>query len=255
MLVSKISYLNNIAFMRNKISKPENTEVKGGKEIKDRKKKLVITLGVLAGAGIAAIAIAKSRKIPSEMSIEKFKKAGGFEKVDNNGITQTLAMYKKKPYTGTLLAANKNGDYQLIYKDGVLDSSLCIKTVKEGGKAFASASEKVYSYAENGKLTDVSVYRYYNNENCADKFSADELINGNVAGRNLVKVENGSVHIEDGAVAVEHLGSDFDTVTTKRTLFNKDGLLKDRVNIVKKCDKEKIMQVIRNASDKQTNLL
>lgn len=242
----------NTAF-RGDTAKNAQTAPKTSGEVKDGKKKLALALGGLATIGLAALLIAKGRKTPSEMSIGKFKKAGGFEKVNNDGVTHTLALYKKKPYTGTIKVANKNGDYQLKYTDGILNSSLCIKTPGEEKEVLASAFEKVYSYAENGKLTDVSIYSYYNAENCADKFSTTDLMNNRNIGKNLAKVENSSVRIKDEEITVRHLSPKLDSVTTKKTLLNKNGSLKGRIIAEKKLDKEKVADVIKTASEKQVN--
>lgn len=233
----------------------KQAKVSGGSDRnKNNKKKLAITLGILAGAGIAAIAIAKKRKFPSEIDIEKFKKAGGFEKVENDGVTRTLAMYKKKPYTGTINVTNKAGDYHLEYKDGVLDNSLCVQTFTEGDEILASASRKVYSYGENGKLSGVETFRYYDTEKFTDKFSSAEIISSGKLGENIKSIGSDSLYIKDGEVTVKHVSPELDSITTKKTLFGEDGSLKSRIATEKKLDKKRVAQVIKNAGEKQAGL-
>lgn len=103
------------------VPKKEEVEQKiaqAQKEIKDGKKKLALTLAGLATVGVATIGVAlaiKKGKIPSELTMDNFKKIGNFEK--------GKAFVKGKPYTGIIDVVNKNGKFQMEYVDGVLKSS------------------------------------------------------------------------------------------------------------------------------------
>lgn len=145
--------LNNVAF-RGETPKtetapkaepktPENKDIDG--------KKIGIVLGGLAAAGIAAVLIGKSKKIPSELNIEEFKKIGKFDK--------GFATAKNKPFSGIINVANKNGDYKLEYDKGILKESTLFKkqTFPEFGQKeeqLMPVSKKVYSNGEGGKKVE-----------------------------------------------------------------------------------------------------
>lgn len=110
--VNSVSMKGNIETQG--ISNPN--EKKDIKEvIKDNKGKIALALGALAAAGVAAVAISRGKKIPSELSIDDFKKIGRFDK--------GMASVKGKPFSGVINVTNKNGQYALEYADGALKSS------------------------------------------------------------------------------------------------------------------------------------
>ena len=83
--------------------------------IKDNKGKIALGLSALAAVGIAAVAISRGKKAPSELSIDDFKKIGKFDK--------GFATVKGKPYSGVINVTNKEGKYALEYADGALKTS------------------------------------------------------------------------------------------------------------------------------------
>lgn len=119
--------------------------------IKDNKGKIALGLSALAAVGVAAVAISRGKKVPSnvglddftkvpsELSIDDFKKIGKFDK--------GTATVKGKPFSGVINVTNKKGKYALEYTDGVLKSST--KYIDRGESlgykiGFQPHSKKVY---------------------------------------------------------------------------------------------------------------
>ncbi len=145
--------LNNVAF-RGETPKTEavpKTEAKTAEKQNADGKKIAIALGGLAAAGIAAVLIGKSRKVPSELSLEEFKKIGSFDK--------GFATAKKKPFSGIINTANKNGNYKLEYDKGVLKQSTLFKEIafpefRQPEPKMMPVSKKVYSNGDEGKKVE-----------------------------------------------------------------------------------------------------
>ncbi len=123
--------------------------------IKDNKGKIALGLSALAAVGIAAVAISRGKKAPSELSIDDFRKIGKFDK--------GVATVKGKPYSGVINVTNKKDKYALEYANGVLKSST--KYVDGGefkGYKFGLQpySKKVYT-EKDGVRTVENFYRDY----------------------------------------------------------------------------------------------
>ena len=123
--------------------------------IKDNKGKIALGLSALAAVGIAAVAISRGKKAPSELSVDDFKKIGKFDK--------GVATVKGKPYSGVINVTNKEGKYALEYVDGALKTST--KYVDGGefrGHKFGLQpySKKVYT-EKDGVRTVENFYRDY----------------------------------------------------------------------------------------------
>ena len=121
--------------------------------IKDNKGKIALGLSALAAVGIAAVAISRGKKAPSELSIDDFKKIGKFDK--------GVATVKGKPYSGVINVTNKEGKYALEYADGVLKTST--KYVDGGefkGHKFGLQpySKKVYTEKDGVKTIEFFDY-------------------------------------------------------------------------------------------------
>ena len=136
------------------ISNPnEKKEIK--EVIKDNKGKIALALGALAAVGVAAVAISRGKKVPSELSIADFKKIGKFDK--------GVATVKGKPYSGVINVTNKEGKYALEYADGVLKSST--KYV-DGGEfngykfGFMPRRKKVYTEKDGVRTVENFYYDY-----------------------------------------------------------------------------------------------
>ncbi len=104
---------------------------------------------LLLGAIAGGIALFSKKKMPSELTLDAFKKKGGFNKGE--------AKYKGKKYTGTIKHATENGaEYTLEYKDGRIVKST-ISKVNEHRTALNFAErnviEKTYAYADDGTKT------------------------------------------------------------------------------------------------------
>lgn len=102
-------------------------------------KVIIGTLGTLAVLGAAGIAIAKHKKVPTELSLENFKKIGKFDK--------GTAKVKGKPFSGTITTAKGKEKFVLEYNNGILNKST--KYEENGLKAVWS---KIYSN-DNGTKT------------------------------------------------------------------------------------------------------
>ena len=122
--------------------------------IKDNKGKIALGLSALAAVGIAAVAISRGKKAPSELSIDDFKKIGKFDK--------GFATVKGKPYSGVINATNKEGKYALEYADGALKSSTKVDGGEFKGYKFGLQpfSKKVYT-EKDGVRTVENFYRDY----------------------------------------------------------------------------------------------
>ncbi len=114
--------------------------------IKDNKGKIALGLSALAAVGIAAVAISRGKKVPSELSIDDFKKIGKFDK--------GTATVKGKPFSGIINVTNKRGNYALEYTDGALRSS----TFSLDGEV--PKSKKVYSEKDGTKVVQYFGYIY-----------------------------------------------------------------------------------------------
>lgn len=145
--------LNNVAF-RGETPKTETapkTEAKTAEKQNADGKKIAIALGGLAAAGIAAVLIGKGKKVPSELSIEEFKKIGSFDK--------GFAIAKKKPFSGIINVTNANGKYAIEYDKGILKESVQFKNLAfpEFGQKepqLTAVSKKVYSGSEDGNKVE-----------------------------------------------------------------------------------------------------
>lgn len=116
--------------------------------IKDNKGKIAIGLGALAAIGIATVAIATRKKIPSELSLDEFRKIGKFDK--------GAATVKGKPFSGVINVANEEGKYALEYADGALKSSTLSKEVDELDLGFAPVLKKVYDKKDGVTAVEVN---------------------------------------------------------------------------------------------------
>ncbi len=116
--------------------------------IKDNKGKIAIGLGALAAIGIATVAIATRKKIPSELSLDEFRKIGKFDK--------GAATVKGKPFSGVINVTNKKGKYALEYADGTLKSSTFSKSAGsiDNVEAYSLLSKKVYSNEDGVKTIE-----------------------------------------------------------------------------------------------------
>ena len=140
MQVSSVHSIPMKGSVANNTATTNPQEKKDVKEIiKDNKGKIALALGALAAAGVAAVALTRGKKVPSEMSIDDFKKIGKFEK--------GAATVNGKPYTGVINVTNKKGTYALEYADGALKSSTLGKSVEGTGSLDIKLplSKKVYS--------------------------------------------------------------------------------------------------------------
>ncbi len=137
-------------------------EKKDIKEIlQENKGKIALGLGALAAVGIAAVAITRGKKVPSELSIDDFKKIGKFDKGS--------ATVNGKPFSGIIGVTNKRGHYALEYADGALKSST--KYV-DGGEfngykfGFRPYSKKVYT--EKDGVRTVENFYFDNSQKAAE---------------------------------------------------------------------------------------
>lgn len=249
MPVQSIS-MNNIAF-RGETAKKEETQTLGAKKPAENngvdKKKLALALGGLAAVGVAAVCIAKGRKASSGMSIEKFKKAGGFEKVNNDRVSRTLATYKGKPYTGAIAVTNKNGNFNIQYKDGVLKEVLQTKGNLPDGDIAKNAPQdfdgikalgmkKVYSYNDNGKLKEVARFRIHSSD--------DKTIAGGMKDGLLTYVKDSVTLLGDKEVTVKKTSPDFERIKTVKTVFDENGKMSERIQADQKLGKDKVTEML-----------
>ena len=113
--------------------------------VKDNKGKIALGLSALAAVGIAAVAITRGKKVPSELSIDDFKKIGKFDK--------GVATVKGQPFSGVIDVINEENKYALEYADGVLKSSTSSRV--SDGKLF---TKKVYSEKDGVKTIENFFY-------------------------------------------------------------------------------------------------
>lgn len=126
MPIGNVSAVKPVLAQAPKKEELEQKVAQAQKEIKDGKKKLALALAGLATVGVATIGTAlaiKKGKMPSELTMDNFKKIGNFEK--------GKAFVKGKPYTGIIDVVNKNGKFQMEYVDGVLKSSTKLEKMSE----------------------------------------------------------------------------------------------------------------------------
>ncbi len=144
--------MNNIAFRGEAIKKDNNNTLalaakKPAENNRADKKKIALVLGGLAAVGIAAVYIAKGKKVPPEMSIEEFKKIGKFDK--------GIAKAKGKLFTGTINAPIKDGVTILEYEKGILKQATKFKTTEIPGTTpfLLPNIKKIYSTGEDSTKT------------------------------------------------------------------------------------------------------
>ena len=115
--------------------------------IKDNKGKIALGLSALAAAGVAAVAISRGKKVPSELSIDDFKKIGKFDK--------GTATVKGKPFSGVINVTNKYDKYALEYADGTLKSS----THSKLADIPTVISKKTYSVEDGAHVVEEEVFK------------------------------------------------------------------------------------------------
>lgn len=251
MSIEKVSFLNDVSFGGEPAKEVQPASKKTPEEIKDGKEKLALALGALAAVGIGFMLIKSGKDVPSELSIEKFKKHGKFQTTDNNGVTKIIAMYKKKPYTGTIKTSNKNGDFDIRYTDGVLQSALQITTKGSGDDAVTSAFQKVYSYDDNGKLSMVKRYKLCAADGKTD-FTMADLTNDDNIKNNFVKVEESRLKIGDNKISIRTLSPEYDKILIQDTYFKQDGSVGGVIKGHKEIGKDTFSGAIEEAF-KKTN--
>lgn len=162
MKIGAISNVNTFKGTQEASTVTSPNEKKDIKEVvKDNKGKIALGLGALAAVGIAAVAISRGKKVPSELSIDDFKKIGKFDKGS--------ATVNGKPFSGIIGVTNKRGHYALEYADGALKSST--KYV-DGGEfngyklGFRPYSKKVYT--EKDGVRTVENFYFDNSQKAAE---------------------------------------------------------------------------------------
>ena len=156
MKISAVSNVNAFKGAQEVSATTSPNDKKDIKEIiKDNKDKIAIGLGALAAAGVAAVAISRGKKvspelkingfkeIPSELSIDDFKKIGKFDK--------GMATVNGKPFSGVVCVTNKENKYAIEYIDGVLKTS----TLGAGNKPYI---RKVYEEKDGVKIIEDFMY-------------------------------------------------------------------------------------------------
>lgn len=155
---------SNLSFTSNNSAKTISSEQTKETTQLDKKKLLIgglVGLGCIAAAGIA---IAKCKKVPSELSIDEFKKIGQFD--------HGTAKAKGKLFSGTIVVPKDNGKISITYKDGNLVES--IKYKKFGmpeplNEGFSSVWKKVYSSKDDTKTVEKYTYNILSPKD--DKFN------------------------------------------------------------------------------------
>ncbi len=156
MKIGLVSNVNSFKGAREPSAATSPNEKKDIKEfIKDNKGKIALGLGALAAAGVAAVAISRGKKvspelkingfkeIPSELSIDDFKKIGKFDK--------GMATVNGKPFSGVINVTNKKDKYALEYADGTLKSSTHSK--------LTDISKKTYSVEDSAHVVEEEVFK------------------------------------------------------------------------------------------------
>ncbi len=151
--------MNNMAF-RGEVAKKDEAQTLAAKKPAENngvdKKKLVLALGGLTAIGIAAICIAKGKKVSSELDIEEFRKIGEFDK--------GIAKAKGKLFTGSISAPLENGKAILEYEKGVLKQSTKLQNTEnaDAETSLVPVIRKIYSKDENGAKT-IETFLHNNN--------------------------------------------------------------------------------------------
>ena len=113
MKIGAISNVNTFKGTQEASTVTSPNEKKDIKEVvKDNKDKIALGLGALAAVGIAAVAISRGKKVPSELSIDDFKKIGKFDK--------GVATVKGQPFSGVIDVINEENKYALEYVSSIL---------------------------------------------------------------------------------------------------------------------------------------
>ena len=145
MKIGSISSTNTFKGANESASVSVPNKEKNVKEvIKDNKGKIALGLSALAAVGVAAVAISRGKKLPSELSLDDFKKIGKFNK--------GAATVKGKPFNGVINVTNQKGNYALEYADGVLKSSTFSERVSGILDGEVSKFKKVYSEKDGTKV-------------------------------------------------------------------------------------------------------
>lgn len=151
MKIGAISNVNTFKGTQEASTATSPNEKKDIKEVvKDNKGKIALGLGALAAVGIAAVAISRGKKVPSELSIDDFKKIGKF----NKGV----ATVKGKPFNGMINVVNKEKGrkYVLEYTDGVLKSSTYYDNIYVWPNKL---SKKTYSIKDGAHVIEEEVFK------------------------------------------------------------------------------------------------
>ncbi len=145
MKIGSISSTNTFKGANESASVSVPNKEKNVKEvIKDNKGKIALGLSALAAVGVAAVAISRGKKLPSELSLDDFKKIGKFNK--------GAATVKGKPFNGVINVTNQKGNYALEYADGVLKSSTFSERVSGILDGEVPKFKKVYSEKDGTKV-------------------------------------------------------------------------------------------------------
>ncbi len=164
MEVSKIGAVSMPADTINKEVESKGTVVNSNKG-RDRKKLIAAALGGLAVAGVAALAIYKHKKVPSELGIDEFRKIGKFDK--------GFAEVKGKPFSGKITVPNKNGKTVIEYTKGQMTSSTRFKNEDMGeilGIHQAPVFKKVYSQKDGAKIVEEYGYNQLSEKILAEPY-------------------------------------------------------------------------------------
>ena len=149
MKIGAISNVNTFKGTQEASTVTSPNEKKDIKEVvKDNKGKIALGLGALAALGIAAVAISRGKKVPSELSIDDFKKIGKFDK--------GVATVKGQPFSGVIDVINEENKYVLEYTDGVLKSSTYYDNIYVWPNKL---SKKTYSIKDGAHVIEEEVFK------------------------------------------------------------------------------------------------
>lgn len=145
MKIGSVSNVNAFKGVQETSAVTSPNEKKDIKEVlQENKGKIALGLSALAAVGIAAVAISRGKKLPSELSLDDFKKIGKFNK--------GAATVKGKPFNGVINVTNQKGNYALEYADGVLKSSTFSGRVSGILDGEVPKFKKVYSEKDGTKV-------------------------------------------------------------------------------------------------------
>lgn len=145
MKIGSVSNVNAFKGVQETSAVTSPNEKKDIKEVlQENKGKIALGLSALAAVGVAAVAISRGKKLPSELSLDDFKKIGKFNK--------GAATVKGKPFNGVINVTNQKGNYALEYADGVLKSSTFSKRVSGSLDGEVPKFKKVYSEKDGTKV-------------------------------------------------------------------------------------------------------